>query len=74
MLEEIKLGPDYFDADFRMFYEDLDLAWRANLFGWKAYYIPSAVAYHVRGGTARRRIGINKPFARKYLDEELFSI
>jgi GT2 family glycosyltransferase len=54
-----------------MFYEDLDVAWRANLFGWKGYYVPSALAYHVRGGTARQGVGINKPFARRYLGDEL---
>ena len=33
MLDNIKIGEDYFDSDFRMFYEDLDIAWRAHLFG-----------------------------------------
>ncbi|MFA5350237.1 MAG: glycosyltransferase family 2 protein, partial [Candidatus Omnitrophota bacterium] len=46
MLEEIKDGQDYFDPDFGLFYEDLDIAWRANNAGWKGYYLPSAVAYH----------------------------
>ncbi|MFH1339127.1 MAG: glycosyltransferase family 2 protein [Candidatus Omnitrophota bacterium] len=73
MLEKIKCGPEYFDPDFRMFYEDLDVAWRANLFGWKGFYVPSAVAYHIRGGTARQGPGINKPFARRYLSDELLS-
>lgn len=71
MLESIKFESDYFDSDFRMFYEDLDVAWRANLFGWKGCYVPSALAYHVRGGTARHGVGINKPFARRYLGDEL---
>jgi len=71
MLEDIKIGSDYFDSDFRMFYEDLDLAWRAQRFGWKAYYVPEAVAYHVRGGTARQGLGIDKSYARTYLSDEL---
>jgi GT2 family glycosyltransferase len=71
MLENIKIDPDYFDSDFRMFYEDLDLAWRAQRFGWRAYYVPEAVAYHVRGGTARQGLGIDKPYARIYLSDEL---
>ncbi len=71
MLEAIKVGSDYFDKDYHFFYEDLDIAWRANRFGWRGYYIPDAVAYHVRGGTARLDSGINKPYARRYLNTSL---
>lgn len=54
MLEEIKLEEnEYFDCEYGLFYEDLDLNWRANLFGWKAYYTPLAIAYHLRGGSVR---------------------
>jgi GT2 family glycosyltransferase len=73
MLEDIKIDSDYFDSDFRMFYEDLDIAWRAQNLGWKAYYVPEAVAYHVRGGTVRQGLGIDKPYARRYLSDELNS-
>ena len=71
MLEEINVDGEYFDQDFRFFYEDLDIAWRAENRGWKGYYIPGAVAYHVRGGTARKDKGINKKYARRYLSQEL---
>ncbi len=71
MLEGIKIDTDYFDRDYHFFYEDLDIAWRAQRFGWKGYYIPEAVAYHVRGGTARSVSGINKPYARRYLNTNL---
>ena len=71
MLEQLKIGPEYFDSDFRFFYEDLDIAWRAQNFGWKGYYIPTAAAYHVRGATSRGENGINKRFARRYLNDEL---
>lgn len=40
---------EYFDEDFFMYKEDVDLAWRLRLAGWKAVYIPDAVAYHGRG-------------------------
>jgi GT2 family glycosyltransferase len=73
MLEDIKQGQDYFDPDFRMFYEDLDIAWRANNRGWKAYYIPAAKVFHVRGGSCRADYGLDKPMARKYLNDELYS-
>jgi len=71
MLEDVKEGLDYFDPDFHFFYEDLDIAWRAQRKGWKGYYISGAVAYHVRGGTARKNYGIDKPYARRYLSDAL---
>ncbi|MEE8317730.1 MAG: glycosyltransferase family 2 protein, partial [Candidatus Omnitrophota bacterium] len=52
MLMDIKSEYGYFDERFGMYYEDLDLCWRAQKKGWKAYYNPKAVAYHTRGGTA----------------------
>jgi GT2 family glycosyltransferase len=52
MLEEIKLNNrEYFDSSYKAYLEDLDLNWRANRFGWKAYYMPEAIAYHKRGQT-----------------------
>jgi GT2 family glycosyltransferase len=71
MLEQLKEGTDYFDPDFRFFYEDLDVAWRAQRFGWEGYYIPEAIAYHLRGATVRSGPGIDKPFARRYLNDSL---
>lgn len=71
MLENIRIDADYFDADYRMFYEDLDIAWRAQNFGWRAYYVPKAIAYHIRGGTARESPGIDKAYARRYLSDDL---
>lgn len=44
MLGDIKEGRDYFDSNFRFFYKDLDIAWRAARAGWKGYYVPQAVA------------------------------
>jgi GT2 family glycosyltransferase len=73
MLEDIKQGQDYFDPGFRMFYEDLDISWRANNRRWKAYYIPTAKAFHVRGGSLRPDHGLDKPIGRKYLNDELHS-
>ncbi|MDP2928226.1 MAG: glycosyltransferase family 2 protein [Candidatus Omnitrophota bacterium] len=71
MLEAIKKKGGYFDADFRMFYEDLDISWRAQKYGWLAYYVPTALIYHVRGGSFRPDSGIDKTIARKYLSDEL---
>jgi GT2 family glycosyltransferase len=71
MLEAVKKKGEYFDADFRMFYEDLDIAWRAQKCGWLAYYLPTALIYHVRGGSFRPDSGLGKPIARKYLNDQL---
>ncbi len=65
MLIDIKDGYGYFDERFGMYYEDLDLCWRAHRKGWKAYYNPKAVACHVRGGTAlngERKGHLNLPY------------
>ncbi len=40
---------EYFDEDFFMYKEDVDLAWRLQLYGWKAIYEPKATGYHLRG-------------------------
>lgn len=39
---------EYFDEDFYLYKEDVDLAWRAQLFGWESVLIPDSVAYHAR--------------------------
>jgi len=71
MLTALEDKYGYFDSRFKMFYEDLDLAWRAKKKGWLTYYFPAAIAYHVRGGSLRPDAGINQPLARKYLDNQL---
>jgi GT2 family glycosyltransferase len=48
-LENVKVMNEYFDEDFFMYKEDIDLSWRFLLYGWKNFYCPGAVAYHVRG-------------------------
>jgi GT2 family glycosyltransferase len=54
MLEDTALSKgEYFDNDYGVFYEDLDLNWRANRFGWRVYFTPQALAYHKRGLTAQ---------------------
>ena len=53
MLEEIADEGAYFDEKLGCFYEDLDLAARAQRRGWRARYDPQAVAYHYRGATAQ---------------------
>jgi len=71
-LDEIAINGEYFDPRFRMFYEDLDLAWRLQRKGWRGVYLPGALAYHTRGASARNKKGLNKRFARMYLSDELY--
>lgn len=53
-LEEVKLPTgdekafEYFDEDFVAYKEDVDLAWRLQLQGFKCRYVPEAVIYHGR--------------------------
>jgi GT2 family glycosyltransferase len=54
MLEDVGA----FDERFFMYYEDLDLAWRARLRGWQFRYTPRSVVYHVHCGTS----GEGSPF------------
>ena len=56
-----------FDEAFFAYLEDVDLAWRAQLAGWRALYVPQARVYHHHSATAqegsplkRRLLGRNK--------------
>jgi GT2 family glycosyltransferase len=44
----------FFDPDFFMYGEDLDLCYRIKEGGWKVYYLPSATAIHVKGAASRQ--------------------
>jgi GT2 family glycosyltransferase len=48
MLDEIGL----FDEDFFLYMEDVDLAFRGRLAGWRCIYVPQAKVYHHHAGTA----------------------
>jgi len=58
MMDDIALNGEYFDNDFFAYREDADLAWRAQLYGWKCLYTPKAVAYHVRHVLPEKRSGL----------------
>ncbi|OKP85494.1 glycosyltransferase family 2 protein [Paenibacillus sp. P32E] len=49
MIEDISIDGEFFDADFFAYKEDVDVAWRAGLFGWLAYYDAEAIGHHERG-------------------------
>ncbi len=48
MIEDIAVQGEFFDSDFFVYREDADVAWRAQLYGWKCLYAPYAKGYHVR--------------------------
>lgn len=42
-------GPEWFDEDFGSYKEDVDLAYRLRLLGWRSVYVSAARGYHHRG-------------------------
>jgi GT2 family glycosyltransferase len=54
-IADVSVDGEFFDEDFFAFREDGDLAWRAQVMGWRCVYTPSAVAWHVRRVTPERR-------------------
>jgi GT2 family glycosyltransferase len=59
MIDDISVGGDFFDPDFFAYREDADVAWRAQLLGWRCIYVPGAVAWHVRTAKPGRRRSIS---------------
>jgi len=48
MIDDISIDGEFFDPDFFVYREDADVAWRAQLMGWRCLYTPYARGYHVR--------------------------
>ncbi|MBI4426433.1 MAG: glycosyltransferase family 2 protein [Candidatus Kerfeldbacteria bacterium] len=48
VLDDVAVNGEYFDEDFFAYKEDVDLAWRCQLAGWRCRYVPAARAYHYR--------------------------
>jgi len=66
-LKNIKIDGYIIDPDFFWYGDDLDLAWRMNVFGWKQIYAPNVIAWHDRqttktlaGGKLKNFIKIRK--------------
>jgi GT2 family glycosyltransferase len=55
MADDIAINGEFFDADFFVYREDADVAWRAQLLGWKCLYVPYAKGYHVRNALPGNR-------------------
>lgn len=54
MAEDITVEGEFFDQDFFAYREDADVAWRAQMMGWRCVYNPRAVGWHVRRVTPSR--------------------
>jgi len=54
-IRDVTIGGEFLDEDFFAFREDADVAWRGQLFGWRAIYVPDAVGHHVRTVTPEKR-------------------
>lgn len=65
-LEDVRIGDEYFDEDFLIYHEDVDLCWRMRLRGWRIFYAAAAVALHGRGfGGDRPRATVSR-FVRRH--------
>ena len=58
LIDDISIDGHFFDPDFFIYREDADVAWRAQLQGWRCLYTPRAVAHHVRTVTPGNRRGL----------------
>ncbi len=45
----------YFDDEHFAYLEDIDIGWRARLYGYENWYVPDAVVYHIGSGTSGSR-------------------
>jgi GT2 family glycosyltransferase len=57
-LEACAVGGEVLDEDFELWAADADLAWRAQLLGWRCVYEPRALAWHVRFYSPTTRAGL----------------
>ncbi len=51
MLDETGL----FDEGYFAYFEDVDLSFRMQLFGWKCIFVPDAVVYHIHSATSKEQ-------------------
>ena len=59
MIDDVAVDGNLFDPDFFAYREDADLAWRAQLLGWRCIYTPAATGWHVRSVVPGNRKSIH---------------
>jgi len=52
--KELFLEVGGFDEDFFAFYEDVDLGIRLKVLGYKNYFLPDSITYHMHSATAKK--------------------
>jgi len=63
MLDDIKLADgQFYDESYFAYAEDVDLHWRAQLFGWRCLFVPEVVSWHVHSASVGGKLRlIDKP-------------
>ncbi|MFT5365460.1 MAG: GT2 family glycosyltransferase [Candidatus Latescibacterota bacterium] len=62
MLDDIVWQDTYFDESFFLYWEDADLAWRAQLRGWRCIFSPEAKAHHLGSASQGGKVStLQKP-------------
>jgi GT2 family glycosyltransferase len=54
-LTDVAVDGEAFDGELFAYWEDVDLDWRLQLRGWRAWYAADARGWHERGGAGPRR-------------------
>ena len=62
MLDDIACENAYFDESFFLYWEDADLAWRAQLRGWRCIFSPETRAHHLGSASQGGKVStVQKP-------------
>lgn len=56
MVEDLLVAGSFFDPKFFAYYEDVDVAFRARLRGWRSLLVPEALVVHAGSATGHRNI------------------
>lgn len=58
-LENCRIDGEIIDHDYFWYGDDLDIAWRMRVFGWRQVYSPQVIAWHDRQTTKNLRKGFS---------------
>ena len=78
-LGALKVEDEIFDEDFFVYFEDVDLAWRARLLGYRFVFVPQALVCHDRKNpqhydrSVQARAFVNRYFCALKNDPELWT-
>ena len=56
-LESSRVMGDIIDHDYFWYSDDLDIAWRMRVFGWKQLFVPDVIAWHDRQTSKSSAVG-----------------